>query len=170
MASSTSTTLVWDEDTTKLKAMIESLKFMDKNHIQYGILNKDKYPVGDDRAGQYVAQIALEHEFGLKENLPPRPFFTQSVHRHGKKLARQISRHLLGQALNRQIDETDLKINADLLADTVRETIDEQDFWSLSPMTVSKKNGNTTILRDTDTMYDALKGKAVRGKIPNEGT
>lgn len=170
MVRSANNLLVWDEDTTKLKAMIESLKFMDKNHIQYGILNKDKYPVGDDRAGQYVAQIALEHEFGLKENLPPRPFFTQSVHRHGKKLARTVARHLFGKALVSKVDATDLQLNADSLADTVRETIDEQDFWSLSPVTVSKKNGSTTILRDTDTMYDAIKGKVVRGKIPSGGT
>ena len=165
--------LVWDLDVSGIKDLKANLKVMMRNHIDYGIVNKDIYPSGDERAGTYVAQIAAAHEFGLTKNLPPRPFFTQSVHRKGKKLARQIARHLFEQALTRQVDETDLKINADLLADTIRDTIDEQDFWFLAPSTLSKRRGkgvySTEILKDTNTLYDSFTGKVVRGKLSEGG-
>ena len=72
--------LVWDEDVKGLLELSDNLKIMANNHIEYGILHNEEYPAGDARAGIYVAQIAMEHETGLADqNMPARPFFTQSV-------------------------------------------------------------------------------------------
>lgn len=157
--------LTWDIDLSQFHKLADNLRVMATHHIEYGILNKEKYPPTHRNGGKYVAQVAAEHELGW--DVTERPFFTQSYPK-GKKEAKAIVDHLFKQALTRRVDEVDLAINAERLADTVREEIDSQQFFDIDD-DWKKEKGRNDILKDTDLLYNSITGKAVKGQVPQGG-
>lgn len=155
---------VWD----KIKA---DFKYLHTMHIEYGIVNNDKYPAGDPRGrdGTPVAEIFRRNELGLNTdngvNLPPRPAFKQSTQGVGKYRAIVLLQHIAYQAGAGVFQRAMLHDAAKKMADTVRQEIDAQNLKPLSRLTIREKDGNTKPLRDTDVLYHAIDGRVKRGNI-----
>lgn len=167
----------FEEDREGLKQLKKNIDSLNKNHIEWGILNKEKYPEDDpkERSGVYVAEIVKETEFGFSfineeghmATSPPRPFFSQSIYGKANKIAKIGSDHVfkvLGSLDNREL-QMSLQETADALADSVRKEIDGQNFPPDHVKTLKRKESIKT-LRDTDIMYESFTGKVVRGKVP----
>lgn len=176
MASARFTT--WDIDSSGLQQLKKNIKSLNSNHIEYGIINKEKYPAGDPRgrAGEYVAQIAYDNEYGFKfinqsgleVEAPPRPYFYQSL-LEAKDVVKDGAEHIFSNlaSVNNQELRDDLKIIADDLAASIRHSIDYQDFPQNHLATLVRKyQRSTEILKDTDVMYNSFSGKVVKGTVP----
>lgn len=169
----------WDIDTAGLQQLKKNIKSLNSNHIEYGIINKEKYPATDDRnrAGMYVAEVAKRNEYGLPmpdnsgnttNPAAPRPFFYQSLH-EAKFTAIPYIQNIFVKlpVFNNEVLRDAMKFLADDLADGIRHSIDQQDFVPNRPKTVMMKaHRSTEILKDTDVMYNSFSGKVVKGTVP----
>ena len=157
-------------DMSTLKEIKSTLGAIVAYEIEWGILNGETYPNGFP-----VAERMKRHEYGLPvkmpdgtvKQLPPRPAFMQSILREGKEEASIGASLIFKKALsNEKIGKYRQQI-AKILAETVKDEIDRQQFKELNPVTVEKK-GHDTILKDTEKMYDSITGKSVRKKRPKK--
>ena len=166
----------WDIDTSLLQQLKKNIKSLNSNHIEYGIVNNEKYPAGDPRgrAGRYVADVALSNEMGFEftgsngkgQKVVPRPFFKQSIPIGISIINMQANLlfTMLPTASNPEIKLVMLA-TADQLADSIRYSIDNQNFEPNRPRTLLDKT-STKVLEDTDVMYNSFSGKVVRGTVP----
>lgn len=169
----------WDIDNSGLQQLKKNIKSINSNHIEYGIINNEKYPATDDRnrAGMYVAEVAKRNEYGLKmpdkdgNTTTPRdarPYFYQSLIA-GKQIAEYSAAHIFAMLPTVNIPELKLAMNyvAENLANSIRHSIDDQNFIPNAPLTYMRKaHRSTEILRDTDVMYNSFSGKVVKGVVP----
>ena len=170
--------LTWDIDSSGLQQLKKNIKSLNSNHIEYGVLNKEKYPAGDPngRAGMYVAEVAKDNEYGFtftnengkERQSPPRPFFYQANYQ-AKFTAIPYVKNIFAKlpVFTNEVLRDAMKFLADELADDIRHSIDGQDFDQNHLATVVRKyQRSTKILRNTDVMYNSFSGKVVKGTVP----
>lgn len=174
--------LTFTEDYTLLDKLTSELKYLNTMHIEYGIVNNDKYPSDDPRgrAGHFVAEVMKRHEYGLNTaglgktvDLPPRPLFAQSLVKgkiEGSTYLTWIALQWGHGAFSRDMLHTVAK----KMPETIKQELAEQNFFPNSPVTIEQKSGGVgddTILYDTGVLYNSFDGKVKRGNIlRNTGT
>lgn len=165
--------ITFDVDLDCLKAIKAAANLTNMRSINYGIIDDVKYP-----NGTYVAEAAKVQEYGLEDfmsiggvsvDLPPRPFFGQSLVK-AKVMATKFAEGFFTQTIlsgkNNSYVYIDMhmQVMASQLANTVRQAIDEQNFTDISQSTKDKK-GRDDILKDTNLMYNSMKGEVMIGRI-----
>lgn len=123
---------------------------------EVGIFEDARYPEGEP-----VAQRAYWHEYGT--GVPERPFFRPTMAAKANewgKLAERGSAKVMEGTLSAS---SFYEVLAEKAASDVKETITAMKSPPLNPRTIAKK-GFATLLVDTATMRNAIKGKVEVGQ------
>jgi len=149
-------------DLKPLEGLVKRLRDLDQKEIQWGYFEDNRYPVSrNTRSGKPVADIAAKHESGWVGRLgyvPPRPFFTQSLHRAKIVFLENVDLiykyAFMGQMRNSMVDL------AKELANTIPQTIDAQNFTPITRQTAQKK-GSDEILVETGKLRNSVQAKLI---------
>lgn len=161
-------------DMKGLVALEKRIKDLNQKSIEWGYIDST-YQTDDIRNGKPIAGYAYLHEQGYPpNNLPARPFFTNSL-----PLAKQLliniapviyaltfigtpSRNNNGGVIYNNAWKLRMKVVADALAETVRQSIESQNFDDIKPNTKAHKSQNKdSILLETEQMYDGVQARIV---------
>jgi len=152
-------------DYSGLDALWKHLQDLNQKEIEYGFVNEAVYPPDDPRGrgGQRVAHVAWLNENGFTlpngNYSPPRPFFTQSLAK-AKWFVRQSAPAVFANILQGKQEKNMVEMGK-WLVESVKETIDEQNFEPNSALTLEQKSPETMILHDTSFMYENITAKIV---------
>jgi len=169
--------LTFTEDYRILDKLKADLQYLNTMHIEYGIVNNDKYPADDPRGrgGMSVAEVLKRNEYGLSTttsngktiNLPPRPLFRQSLSK-GKIEASTYLQYIAHQWGMNAFNKTMLHTLAKKMPETIRDELTDQNFIENHPKTIAQKAGgfgDDTVLFDTGVLYQAFDGQVKRGNV-----
>lgn len=155
-------------DTYLAEVIQDNLDHLANRHIEWGILDDHKYATGS-RAGKSVAEIAILNELGLdtindqgqKVDLPSRPFFGNSIP-SAVEVAREGSLSIFLSTFKENSDlNAKMEKVSKMLAQTIRDSINRQNFVPLSPKTIKLKGGKTEILKDTNKLFNSIVGRII---------
>jgi len=152
-------------DYSGLDALWKRLQDLNQKEIEYGFINGATYPPDDPRGrgGQSVANVAWMNETGFHlpngAYSPPRPFFVQSLEK-AKWFVRSAAPSIFLNTFNSKQEKHMVEMG-EWLKDSVKETIEEQNFVENHPITKEQKKPETRILHDTSFMYDNITARIV---------
>lgn len=162
-------------DLKDLDKLDRRIRDINQKEIHWGYLDS-KYSTDDIRDGKPIAGYAYLHEIGYPpNNLPSRPFFTQSIPL-AEKVIWNVAPVIFALTLlgtpsrgSKVVYNNQWKLRMSMigteLAETVRKSIESQNFVDTSPSTKSKKKDNKdNILLETEQMYDGVQSKVVNTK------
>lgn len=159
--------ITFDVDFDCLKAIKAAANLTNMRSINYGIIDDVKYEAPHRSAGTYVAEVAIDHEFGLTNF--SRPFFGQSLPK-AKVLAGKLAESFFTQTILSDKNNSyvyidmEMQVIASQMANTLKQSIDSQNFVDIAQSTKDKK-GRDDILKETDLMYNSMKGEVMIGRI-----
>jgi hypothetical protein len=169
--------LAFTEDYRILDKLKLDMKYLNTMHIEYGVVNNDKYPADDPRGrgGMSVAEVLKRNEYGLSTttaagktiNLPPRPLFKQSLSK-GKIEAATYMQYIAHQWGNNSFNKEMFHTLAKKMPETIRAELTDQNLIENHPKTIQQKEngfGDDTVLFDTGVLYRSFDGVVKRGNI-----
>lgn len=108
----------------------------------------------------FAAQKAMWQEYGTSRGIPSRPFLRNTLYSKSSQWAEEISPLLQDLMFgNSTTEEITNKLGV-MMRQSIKKTIDEQNFVPLKPATVRAK-GSSMILIDTGDMYNAIDYKRI---------
>ncbi len=160
-------------DLKELDKLDRRIKDLNQKEIQWGYFEESKYNTDDIRNGKPIAGYAYLHEIGYApNNLPSRPFFTQSIEM-AQAVVLNVAPVIYALTFigtpkrgDKIVYNNQWKLKMFVvgkeLAETVRKSIETQNFVQLSPNTKSRKTDNKdSILLETEQLYDGVDFKVV---------
>lgn len=162
-------------DLKDLDKLDRRIRDLNQKEIHWGYFDKT-YQTSDVRNGKPLAWMAYLHEVGYQpNNLPSRPFFTQSIEL-AQKVVWNIAPVIYGLTIlgtpergSKVVYNNQWKLRMSVigkeLSETVRKSIEMQNFAPLQPSTIAaKKDNKDNILLETEQMYDGVEFKVVNTK------
>ncbi|CAH9012659.1 putative neck protein [Vibrio phage 277E43-1] len=150
-------------DMSGFDAVVKDLNTLGDYQVEWGYPDDTKHP---EEPTQTIAQIAYWQEVGVKAKgggkwkNPPRPFMSISAILADSEMRKYNDQVMLSLGKGTSSVKNSLDYVAKTSADTVRESIETQNFTPLAKSTITQKQSDT-ILIDSGVMYDAAKGVVV---------
>lgn len=144
--------------------VMKDMEYLEDHKVEYGYLDNQPHPSNPEIN---VATVAMYNNEGVKNTgggswkIPPRPFMEISGIIVDSRLDEFSDQVMWAVTKGKSGIDLSLDYVAKECADTIRQSIDTQEFVPNAPSTQQQKQGDT-ILIDSGVLYDSAKGDVVK--------